>query len=109
MAVLPARGWCGYAGRICLWEVAATPISTSRPHLSLRSSSSGPEGTRVKAVQTLILAGRHEGGKASLPQTARTEIAAAMLTLAAGSHPWPPQTDLLLRTGAAARRSRRQG
>jgi hypothetical protein len=62
----------------------------------LRSSSSGPEGTRVKAVQTLILAGRHEGGKASLPQTARTEIAAAMLTLAAGSHPWPPQTDLLL-------------
>jgi len=54
----------------------------------LRASS--PEGTRVKAVQTLILAGRHEVGKASLPQTARTEIAAAVLTLAAARHPWPP-------------------
>jgi hypothetical protein len=86
--------WCGHAGRICLWDGAATPVSTSRPHLSLRASS--PEGTRVKAVQTLILASRHEGGRALLPQTARTEIAAAMLTLAAGSHPWPPQTDLLL-------------
>jgi len=51
---------------------------------------------RVKAVQTLILAGRHEGGKASLPQTARIEIAGAMLTLAAGSHPRPPPTDLRL-------------
>jgi hypothetical protein len=32
----------------------------------LRASSPSPEGTRVKAVQTLILADRHEGGKASL-------------------------------------------
>jgi dihydrofolate reductase len=37
---------------------AATPVSTSRPHLSSRASSPCPEGTRVKAVQAPILAWR---------------------------------------------------
>jgi hypothetical protein len=44
----------------------------------LRASSPSPEGTRVKAVQTLILAGRHEVGKPHWPEFDRGGHFAAM-------------------------------